>query len=320
MSTNKLLAISSLIILPLLYVIFAGLHLETAGTAIEHWLPKYDRLVILFTVVALEQVFVYRYAQSQRAVLKRDIIANVVNIYLNGLVTAFLLLPILLFATEHGLGRKTLMASPAELGPLWLQVPLIMIIVSLFRYWMHRWQHTNPFLWELHSYHHRVTDLKASNGEVSNPVDFSLRNIMIFVVLGVVGFDPFALLLAITIVQTTAVFSHCGADIKAGPLNFVFMTPEVHRWHHAVDVPKGYGYSCNYGVEFSFWDILFGTFYLPQENGVAVMPARIGHPEGIPDEPSYLRLLLMPFGLYGAAVRALGAIGITLEQGQQPAE
>lgn len=34
----------------------------------------------------------------------------------------------------------------------------------------HRMQHEIPFLWDLHSYHHRVTDLKASNGEVSNPV------------------------------------------------------------------------------------------------------------------------------------------------------
>ena len=72
----------------------------------------------------------------------------------------------------------------------------------------------------------------------------------------------------------------------------------MHRWHHTANVPEGRGYSVNYGVEFIFWDILFGTYYLPQENGQTVMPERIGHPEGLPDEKNYLKLLLMPLGLY----------------------
>jgi len=39
----------------------------------------------------------------------------------------------------------------------------------------------------------RVTDLTATNGEVSNPVDFALRNVVIFLVLGVIGFMRIAL-------------------------------------------------------------------------------------------------------------------------------
>jgi len=87
-------------------------------------------------------------------------------------------------------------------------------------------------------------------------------------------------------------------------LIFLFVTPEVHRWHHSANVPDGYGYSCNYGVEFSFWDTLFGTFYLPQKNGEVVQPERIGHPGGLPDERNYLKLLLVPLGFTG---RCLGS-------------
>ena len=89
------------------------------------------------------------------------------------------------------------MASPEQLGPLWLQIPVIWLIVSFFRYWMHRWQHSNEFLWKLHSYHHRVTDLKATNTFVSHPLDYALRNVVVYVVLGVVGFAPLALLIAL---------------------------------------------------------------------------------------------------------------------------
>jgi sterol desaturase/sphingolipid hydroxylase (fatty acid hydroxylase superfamily) len=136
------------------------------------------------------------------------------------------------------------------------------------------------------------------NAEVSHPVDFALRNVIVFLALGIVGFSTPALLIAFTVANISGIFSHCGADLRSGFLNYLFVTPEVHRWHHAADVPQGYGYSCNYGIEFSFWDVIFGTYYLPRENGQAVQPERIGHPSGIPDERNYLKLLLEPVGLY----------------------
>lgn len=298
MSAKSVLAVSGLVVLPLLYVLFIAIHVVTLHEPISEWLPRWDRLLLLVAIVGLERLYNYRYAGSQRHMLTRDTIANIVNLYITGAVAAFLLLPLLQFIPEHFLGRKYLVATPDVLGPIWVQIPVLLVSVSLFRYWMHRWQHSNEFLWKLHSYHHRVTDLRASNGEVSNPLDFALRNIVVFLMLGIVGFGPVAILLAFTITNVTAVFSHCGGDVRGGFLNYLFVTPEVHRWHHAVDVPKGYGYSCNYGVEFAFWDVIFGTYYLPQENGQTVQPERIGHPSGIPDEGNYLKILLEPFGLY----------------------
>ena len=313
MSAKSAFYISSLLMLPVLYVLFITLHVTTMHEPISEWLPRWDRLLILVTIIGLERLYTYRYAVSQRKVLVRDIFANIVNLYITGAVVAFLLLPLLQFVPEHFLGRKYLAGSPDVLGPIWVQIPVLLLSVSLFRYWMHRWQHSNEFLWKLHSYHHRVTDLTATNGEVSNPVDFALRNVIVFLMLGIVGFSPVAILVAFTISNTTAVFSHCGGDVRGGFLNYFFVTPEVHRWHHAVDVPQGYGYSCNYGVEFAFWDVIFGTYYLPYKEGQSVQPERIGHPTGIPDEGNYLKILLEPFGLY----RPLTWL---LPKGPQPAE
>src|SRR5258706_15938522 len=182
MSAKNIAYLSSLVILPVLYVFFYAIHMSPQGHTIEQWLPRWDRLLLLFTVIGLERVYTYRYAVSQRSVLTRDIISNIVNLYVTGAGAAFLVLPVFLFFTGHYLGRKVVFASPELLGPLWLQIAVILLSVSLFRYWMHRWQHNNEFLWSLHSYHHRVTDLKATNAEVSNPVDFALRNIVVFLV------------------------------------------------------------------------------------------------------------------------------------------
>src|SRR6516225_11664834 len=295
-SSKTIFYISSVLILPVLIVFFYILRVGTNGS-IGSWL-KWDSLLLLASIIVMERIYTYRYTVSQKAVLGRDIIATFVTLYVVRPVTAMIVLPLLTFVPEHFLGRKLVFASSDQLGPFWLQIVVILLAVSFFRYWMHRLQHTNSFLWKLHSYHHRTTDLKALNGGVSNPVDFALRNVIIFLILGMIGFDPYAILLAVTASNISALFSHCGADVKGGVLNYLFVTPEVHRWHHAVDVPQGYGYSCNYGVEFSFWDILFGTYYLPKKNGESIMPERIGHPAGLPDERNYLKVLLEPFGLY----------------------
>jgi sterol desaturase/sphingolipid hydroxylase (fatty acid hydroxylase superfamily) len=265
---------------------------------IDTWVPKWDRLYLFAVIILLERIYRYRHAVSQRHVLARDVIANVVNLYVNGFVTVVLVLPLLLYLPQHFLGRQLVFASPGQLGPLWLQIATIAIFISFFRYWMHRLQHENQFLWELHSYHHRVTDLKAFNTYVSHPIDYALRNILVYLIVGIIGFDPVAMLIVIPLTFTAGAVQHCGADLKGGLLNYVFVTPEVHRWHHAAQVPEGYGYSCNYAVEFPVWDMLFGTFYLPRKNGETLQPERIGHPGGLPDEGNYLRLLLAPLGLW----------------------
>lgn len=289
----------NLAVLPIVMAIFFGLRvLAQTHPEIDAWVPKWDRLLLFAVVILLERIYHYRYAVSQRYVLTRDIVSNIVNLYVNNFVTALIVLPVLLYLPEHFLGRKLVFASPDQLGPIWVQIAAIAVFVSFFRYWVHRLQHEVQFLWELHAYHHQVTDLKAFNTYVSHPIDYALRNIVVYLIVGVIGFHPLAILIAVPLTFIAGALQHCGADLKGGILNYACVTPEVHRWHHSAKVPEGYGYSCNYAVDFPVWDMLFGTYYLPRRNGEALQPERIGHPGGVPDEGNYLRLLLAPLGLW----------------------
>jgi len=285
-------------VLPAVLAALAALRILARGQPLDHWLPKWDTLAIILVMLVLERVFRYSRAVSQRSMLPRDVVSTLVNLYVTGFLTGLVLLPLLNYFPEHYFGRKLIVAFPEQLGPLWLQFLLVLLLVSFVRYWIHRFQHANEFLWKLHSYHHQVQDLQATNTYVSHPIDFALRNVVVFLVLGVIGFDPLVLLVAVPLSNISGTFSHCGADLRAGLLNYVLVTPEVHRWHHTAQVPEGYKYSCNYGVEFSFWDILFGTFYLPHREGETLQPERIGHPSGNADEPNYMKLLFVPLGLY----------------------
>jgi sterol desaturase/sphingolipid hydroxylase (fatty acid hydroxylase superfamily) len=297
MPSKGVLEISRFLILPALCVAIVSLIIMAHGYPADRWLPHWDVLLILGTMIILERIYSYKHAVPQTSLLVRDLTSTFVNVFVTGVVTGFIVLPILNFFTQQFFGRKFVFMSSAQLGPIWLQIATILLLVSFFRYWMHRLQHSNEFLWRLHSYHHRVTDLRALNDFTSNPVDFALRNLLIFVVLGVIGFSSSAFLFAVPVLSVWGIFSHCGGDVRGGWLNYVFATPEVHRWHHTAEVPKGYGYSVNYGVEFAFWDLLFGTYYLPQKDGHTI-PSHIGHPGGLDDEGNYLRLLLVPLGLY----------------------
>ena len=294
MLAKTIAKISSWWIFPALFVLSYVAFVETHGLGIEKWVI----LAIIAIMIVLERVYRYRYAVSQRAVLLRDILSTAVNLFATGAVVGFLVVPLLEFVPEYLWGRKIVFASSEQLGPLWLQIPIIMLFVSFFRYWMHRFQHKNEFLWRLHSYHHQVTDLQATNLLVSHPLDFALRNVVVFSILGVIGFDPLAIVFAVPAVQVSGVLSHWGGDVKGGFLNYFFVTPEVHRWHHSAVVPQGHRYSVNYGIEYSFWDILFGTFHLPQTAEGPEPPVKLGHPAGYADEPNYLKLLLAPLRLY----------------------
>ena len=301
------------LILPVLFAVLVAISIQ--GHGLDQQLPHWTTFLTLAAVILMERLYANSKAVSQKALLVRDLTSTLVNVFITGVVTAFLVLPVLSFGTQHLFGRKFLFTS--SLGPVWLQIIAILLLVSLFRYWMHRLQHRNEFLWKLHSYHHSVTDLRALNDLTSNPVDFALRNVLVYSLLGIVGFDSVAFLIAVPVLSVWGIFSHCGGDVRGGWMNYVVVTPEVHRWHHTREVPEGYGYSVNYGVEFSFWDLLFGTYYLPKENGQPVRP-NIGHPGGLPDEPSYLKVLLVPFGLYGPVAWLKRCLRIP--DGPQPAE
>ena len=212
------------LILPVLFAALFFVRLETYDTPIDQWLPYWDSLLIIGSLMLLERVYAYSRAISQRHVLSRDIVSTLVNIYVTASVVAFILLPILIFFLQIFLERRSAFASSAQLGPIWLQILIVMVVISFCRYWIHRLQHKVPFLWELHSYHHRVTDLTGLNILVSHPLDFALRNVVILVVLMVVGFHPLAFLVAIPFTQIAGYVSHCAADIRGGLPNYVFAT------------------------------------------------------------------------------------------------
>jgi ornithine lipid hydroxylase len=281
-------------ILPVLLLALLGLTFLLRGTPFQKAFPYYHTAVLYAAMVVLERVFSYSRRVSQQHMIWRDLISTAVETFIAGAILGAIVLPVLHYFPNAFLGRRFIFGLSNQLGPMWLQVLMVFLLISFFSYWVHRFEHTNAFMWKLHGYHHSVTNLQISNVLVSNPFEWAIRNVMGGLILSIVGFNPIAVVIAGGF-NIYGDFSHCGGDLKGGWLNYFFNTPEVHRWHHSTEFPDDpkFRYGCNYGVGVSFWDILFGTFYLPKdEKGAVVSPRFLGHPEGYPDEPNYLKILL----------------------------
>lgn len=291
---KKLVDVTRYTMLPLLLIVFAAMTLLLRGSAFARAFPYYESFFLYLAVIVIERIYSYSHAVSQRHMLWRDLMSTAVQTFLAGAVMGAIVLPVLRYFPHAFLGRRFLFGLSNQLGPLWVQVLAVFLLSTFWEYWMHRFEHYNEFLWKLHGYHHSVTHIQISNVLVSNPFEWALRNILGGLLLSIVGFNPIAIVIAGSL-NIYGDFSHCGGDMRGGWLNYFFNTPEVHRWHHAAKFPdeQRFRYGCNFGVGVTFWDIVFGTFYLPRdETGLAIPPPRIGHPGGYADEPNYLKILL----------------------------
>ena len=293
MAIRKAFSLSPALIVPIVLLLTYWMVMYIRGIDIEMPIPSATTFLILAVMVLLELAFPYAQRVSQKPLALRDLSATLVNLLATRPLMTTVFAPMVLFFPEIFLGRSLFFESSEHLGPFWAQLILITLFYSFMKYFIHRMQHRVSFLWELHSYHHSVTDLKASNTFMSHPLDWALRNVLPPVILGAVGFNPTAIVFAVGLLGLFGTFSHCGAGLQAGWLSSIFVTPELHRWHHSAEVPKGHKFSVNYGVGFILWDRLFGTYYLPIRDGVPVQPEKLGHPDGVRDEGNYFKLFFL---------------------------
>lgn len=151
--------------------------------------------------------------------------------------------------------------SAAEALPLWLEIPLVLLLVEFGKYWAHRLHHHWAPLWWLHAMHHSSQRLYVLNGLRFHPLNYLLNfSIAVFPVMAL-GFSPAALLGYLAITQPIVLLQHANIQVQHGWLNWIFSTPEAHRWHHSTKPEEA---NRNFGNALLIWDHAFGTFKSPE--------------------------------------------------------
>ena len=135
------------------------------------------------------------------------------------------------------------------------------VLFDMVSYWAHRWSHEVPFLWRFHAVHHSTEHLDWISGFRSHPFDGALVAPP-FIFLLAAGFSAeFAGALAI-IQLVTGLFLHANVRWRLRPLQRVVATPEFHHWHHADEAEA---HNTNYAILLPVWDVLFGSYRVPND-------------------------------------------------------
>lgn len=135
------------------------------------------------------------------------------------------------------------------------QVFWAFMVRDFFAYAMHRFSHSR-FFWRFHLAHHESEYLDVAASFRVHPVNFILNSVRAPGLL-LFGFN-FTVLPILGILQFVHnLFVHSNIKMDFGIFNYIFISPYLHRIHHATDSRL---HNKNYGVYLSIWDQMFGTF------------------------------------------------------------
>ncbi len=196
---------------------------------------------------------------------------------------------------------------PGNWNPV-VQVFLLLSVKDFFRYWYHRWMHESEFMWRWHAVHHSSKRLYWFNGTRSHPIEGLVSSLLWGIPLAFIQAPVEIVFVTGLLGRTIGRFQHTNMDLILGPFDYIFSSPKNHRYHHSAKISEGHS---NYGGDVIFWDILFGTFYLPKGQ----QPSdKIGIEE-MPNYPqTFIGLILAPFTYNNIRKEAEEILGESLEE------
>ena len=146
--------------------------------------------------------------------------------------------------------------------------PLVTIVVGVLiadflRYCIHRVNHGVPWLWRLHALHHSDPTPDVTTSFRHHPFEHFLLTATVWIAHVVFGASAAALVVYGVISSVMSPLQHANLrlprwlDVAVG---WVLVSNALHLSHHSTDRRDG---NANFGVMFSFWDRIFGTYRAP---------------------------------------------------------
>ena len=210
---------------------------------------------LFFTI--LERIFPYNKGQK----VLREGFFNDLALYT---IAQSYLLSIIIFTfiiktidNTTGLSRLQLFTNI----PIWIQLIFFTITHDIYIYWMHRWQHSNKFLWRIHEVHHSTKKVDWLSGSRSHAFEILINQTVEFLPIVLLGSPPEVIAYKGVISAVWGMYIHSNLNMKSGWLQKIINGPEMHRIHHTT----GKGRNRNFATKFAIWDWIFGTAYLLNE-------------------------------------------------------
>ena len=144
--------------------------------------------------------------------------------------------------------------------PVWVAIPVAVLVLDLAIYLQHRLYHVVPLLWRFHRMHHADLDFDVTTGIRFHPLSILLSALIKLAIVLAIGPPVIAVLIFEVLLNATSMFNHSNLKIPVSVdrvLRYLVVTPDMHRVHHSTD---GAEMNRNFGFNFPWWDRLFGTY------------------------------------------------------------
>jgi len=206
------------------------------------------------------------------------------------------------FSTLLGLFAITTAGQNHGLASEWpiaIQLVAILLIFEAAQYSLHRFEHQGGgalgrFMWRVHAAHHLPEKVYIVMHVAGHPINaMMVQGIIMIVPIWLMGYSEMVVVAFLMINSMHGLISHFNVDARIGWMNYLFIGPEIHRYHHSADPSEGK----NFGATISLYDLLFGTFvYKPCE-----APTRFGvyEPDDYPFYHQFNQVLRLPFQANG---------------------
>lgn len=223
-------------------------------------------------------------------------------------VKVVLLLPLFAFSTTFAAALYAALitqfgyveqSSLSHLSVALLYTSVLFIANDFTRYWLHRYMHSNQWLWRVHQLHHSAEVLTPLTFYRVHPIEnilFGLRYMGVMVMTTAIFWYFFGFQLTVLTLfgsnVTVLFFNLIGANLRHthlpihyGWLNYVFTAPLAHQMHHCATYTHK-----NFGAYLFIWDIMFKSAVLPKSSSkVKKYGLSTGYPQHLKT------LLLLPF-------------------------
>lgn len=237
---------------------FASALSATLIERVEGWLASYALVIFMLTLgFLIERLRLLERKQPRAATrfgLAYSAVASVIDHAVRPLTSMFAM------SVVHALGGGIVTLPSHGAGAIGSFV-VMFLTLDLLEYVFHRLQHSVPFLWRLHSFHHSASTFN---------VTVTLRHHWIEPAIKICFLYPIAAILFkvdLWIVSACGAcfvlvnyFAHMNLRLELGRFGAWFNNPQYHHLHHARAAEY---YDRNFTQFLPLWDLLGGTMRLP---------------------------------------------------------
>ncbi|MDX1652012.1 MAG: sterol desaturase family protein [Brumimicrobium sp.] len=161
-------------------------------------------------------------------------------------------------------GVESAVIFDVERLPVILQFLLLFLLLDFFQWLGHYLLHRSDFLWQFHKIHHAQEELGFASTRHFHWFEYFVFKPLLFIPFMLFNYSAMEYVTYYLIIAWTfTFFSHCNVRVNWKWVNYVFITPETHYWHHAKKTPGRFG--VNFASTLTLWDHIFGFFHYPQD-------------------------------------------------------